>query len=807
MGTFFEENPHLKSQRGSGWKPYNRIRWATARRLTEGRLPAWGARWEVWLEKQRRARSASPRSTWFEIGPVHLSGRALDIEFHPTDPSIVFVGSATGGLWMSTDGGDTWVTTTEELPTLGIGAVTVLPWDPDIVLVATGEATMNYGRAGGVGVLKSTDAGLTWNPTGLSYPAAGLWGHGFHAMEVNPLTGTILAGATDGLWRSTDEGDTWTAVRTGGDYYDVKWKPGDANRVYCAKGSASGGNNVKVSTDDGLTWTKAGTGQPAGFQIGKTKIAVTPADPTVIYAYYTNLQTTLTLAVCRSTDDGATWTTRNSDQTLAGGQGWYNLVLAVDPDDPDRLIAGMVDLLVSTDGGTSFTPTGVGNILGDETSLHVDHHGIAYEPGSTTNVWVATDGGVWRSTDDGDTWRSRREGINTYQFYDICVAQTDPIFMMGGTQDNGIPGRDGPFSWFVTTLVADGMVCNVDPTNASIIYGEAQLGDHVRSVDGGQSWSDIMNGITGWGDWVTPVDEDQNDPTHLYTSTTAGIFRTTNGGDLWENVAPHEAVWISISPIDGNVVWTVHDSSGVWLTTDDGGSWTAASASGFVVGPATRILADPADVQAAFATFGGYEESTARVARTTDRGVSWIDVTGDFPAQPVNVIVVDPLDPDHWYVGTDVGVWVSTSGGTTWIPFEAGLANAIVYDLEIQRSTRKLVAGTHGRGAWEVDLPPPNSTAAPAVASGPRNLLLDPPHPNPVRGQTWLRYAARHEGPVTLDVYDVRGRLVGRIAEHSRGDGVIRAVPWLTDKVAGGVYFAVLRAGGAEIMRRVTVLE
>jgi photosystem II stability/assembly factor-like uncharacterized protein len=394
----------------------------------------------------------------------------------------------------------------------------------------------------------------------------------------------------------------------------------------------------------------------------------------------------------------------------------------------------------------------------------------------------------------------------TYQFYDICVAQTDPAFVMGGTQDNGIPGREGVDTWFVSNLFADGMVCNINPVREWVIYGEAQFGYHVKSRDGGESWDDLMEGITGSGSWVTPVDEDQNTPNHLYTATTAGIFRTTQGGSLWENVAPQRAIWISISTVDGNVVWTVHDGDGVHVTTDDGGSWTAAAPYGFLRGPATRIHAHPTDINAAFVAFGGYDSSIAHIALTTDRGASWANVTGDFPSQPVNVIIVDPEDADHWYIGTDVGVWASTSGGANWIPFEVGLPNVVVYDLEIRRSARKLVAGTHGRGAWEIDLPPPNSTDAPRLdVSTSVNLMLDPPFPNPARGRTWLRYAARHEGRVALEVYDVRGRVVDRLAEHARGDGVIRTALWLADEVPSGVYFAVLRAGEEELSRKIVV--
>jgi hypothetical protein len=810
MEAYFAQNPELMQRRGSGWKPFQRLKWYVEPRLPREAPGTAGARWEAWLTKNERENRVgfAPRASWFCLGPVNVAGRCNDIEFHPTNPDIVYVGSASGGVWKSTDGGDTWTPITDDLPALGVGAVLVLPWSPDVVLLGTGEGTWNMGRVGGVGVLKSTDAGASWNPTGLSYPIMGIVGHGFHVMEANPLTGTILAGATDGLWRSTDEGETWTQVKEGGDYYDVKWKPGDANRVYTVKGRDDVGNNVKVSTDDGLTWAKAGSGQPASMQIGKSKLAVTPAAPTTVYVLYSTREGATT-GLYGSTDDGATWEVRcGSSSNLVGGQGWYNLVLAADPDDAERLIAGGVYLHVSTNGGVDFTETGEGNILGEETMLHVDHHALTYEPGSTTNVWVATDGGVWRSTDDGETWSSQREGLVTYQFYDICVAQSDTDFLMGGTQDNGVPGRESVNTWFPSTLIADGMVCNIDPTAASVVYAEWQFGNQVKSLDGGQTWFEIMNGIQGGGTWVTPVDEDRNQPDHLYTMTGQGIYRTTQGGDLWENVAPHTAVWISISPVDGDVVWTLN-GGGVQLTTDDGDSWTSAAAYGFATGSPTKILAHPTSASTAFVTFSGYDEGLAHVVLTTDAGASWEDVTGDFPDEPVNAIVVDPQSPTHWYIGTDVGVWASTNGGTNWIPYEVALPNAVVVDLEIRDSARKLVAGTHGRGAWEVDITPPLSTEAGAIAVAPAalDLMLDPPLPNPVRGRAHLRFAAKHQGAVTLDIYDVRGRLVSRVAELPRGDGIIRVTSWLTDDVANGVYFAVLRAGEERVSRKLVVAK
>jgi hypothetical protein len=617
-------------------------------------------------------------------------------------------------------------------------------------------------------------------------------------IEANPITSTLLAGATDGLWRSTDEGQTWTQVQIGGNWYDVVWKPGDANRCYTVRGGSGNGNGVKVSTDDGVTWVMAGTGQPLAGSMGKTKLAVSADEPTWVYAGFSNRTSSNLLGIYRTTNDGSTWTLQANAPNMYGGQGWYNVSLAADPNNADLVISGGVELYRATDGGVTFQEIG-GNV-------HVDHHATAYRPGSPNNIFVGSDGGVWESTNDGTNWTNRSLTLVTYQFYDICVSQFDPNFIMGGTQDNGTDRWTGSTTW-LEGLGADGMVCNINPNIGNVIYAEIQFGDHRKSTNGGSNWQTIMNGITGNGVWVTPVAEDQTpgNGSHLFTSTSHGIFRTTNGGQLWENVASHNANWIDISPVDNQIVWTVTGIIGK-RSTNDGGTWTDLAPYGFFTGSATKVAAHPTDANSAFVTFSGYSVGFAHVAKTTDGGASWTDITGNLPDAPANAIAVDNLNPDRIFVGTDIGVWETTDGGGTWVPFETGLPNTVIVDLEIQKSARKLVAGTHGRGAWEVDIST-SATGVDVATPAPLNLMFDPPTPNPVSSETLLRFAAKHQGEVTLSIFDVSGRLVSEVARAPVGDGIIRMAPWYADDVPSGVYFAVLKAGSDKITRKIVVAK
>ncbi len=296
---------------------------------------------------------------------------------------------------------------------------------------------------------------------------------------------------------------------------------------------------------------------------------------------------------------------------------------------------------------------------------------------------------------------------------------------------------------------------------------------------------------------MTPVDQDQTDG--------SGIFRTTNGGAQWVNTSSSRATWISVSPADPDIVWTIRDLT-VRRSTDGGTTFPTVAAFGFPVGNDTKIIAHPTDPSTAFATFSTFN-SSAKIAQTTDGGSSWTNITGDLPNIPVNGIAVNPLSlsTSEWYIGTDLGVWLSTNSGTNWTPYGTGLPNVVVCDVEIKSSQQKLVAGTHGRGGWEVSISNTVTDAGDVAVAQPLNLMLDEPWPNPARDRTLLRYAARSAAAVSLRIYDVRGRLVADLEDFSRGDGVIRTTPWFTDDVSSGVYLAVLQAGAERTTRKIIV--
>ncbi|MFN8176736.1 MAG: T9SS type A sorting domain-containing protein [bacterium] len=800
MDAYYASHPELTQaeegdrEAGNGWEPYSHLKWFWTPRLQDGELPAPGARWHASEVRRERMSRATPRANWFSLGPANFAGRMLAIDFDPTNSSIVYVGAASGGVWKSTDSGTSWTPISDDLPSLAVGGIAVAPFNSNIVVIGAGEATANIDRVGGVGILRSTDAGATWNTTNVTYLVS--QGHGYNFVKANPLTGTMLAGTTDGMWRSSDDGATWTRILTGTDWYDVCWRPGDANVGYAVRGDNPTFAGVKKTTDDGLTWADAGTGQPAASVIGKSKLAVSAAQPDWVYVLYGQRSSPYgTIGLYRSTDAGATWTARNTSTNVAGGQSWYNLSLAADPNNGDTVIAGGVNLYRSVNGGTTLAVVGG--------SVHVDHHAAGYASGSSSEVWVGSDGGIWRSTDDGANWTDRNAGLVTYQFYDICVNNNNstPYYVMGGTQDQGTDKWSGTTTW-QNGLGADGMVCNIDPVIGTTVYAEIQSGDHRRNTTSGiGGYTPINSGLSGSGDWVAPVDERQDVGTTLFTATSAGVFRTTDSGSSWQQVTFGAGVtWISVSWADPNIVWT----NGLSYSTDGGTTWQGASVYPFATGSWRRTMAHPTAAHSALSVFGGYA-AVSHVAFTTDLGATWTDVTGDLPPQPVNAAVINPSNPSQWFIGTDTGVWLSDNGGVHWTPFQSGLPNVVVDDLEIQVALQKLVAGTHGRGAWEIDIPQGGTGVDLGVAPAARNLMLDAPFPNPVKDRTLLRFAAKSTARASLAVYDVQGRLVTSLADFSSGDGIIRTTPWFATDVPNGVYFAVLKAGAESVSRKIVV--
>ncbi|HMT29121.1 MAG TPA: hypothetical protein PKD91_07570, partial [Bacteroidia bacterium] len=457
----------------------------------------------LWKEsvKYRQQYSTLNAGNWTFMGPAIVpvggggAGRLNFVRVHPTNPDILFVGSPAGGLWRSDDAGISWTTNTDQLAhVIGCTDLAIDPNNTDIMYLATGDG--DAGDTYTVGVLKSTDAGATWNTTGLSFYTANY--RQMSRILINPSnTNTILVATTGGIYKSDDAGSSFTQVQAGS-FKDMEFKPGDPNTVY-----ACGGEFFR-STDGGQTWSQVTSGLPPVTNVSRMAIAVTPADPNYVYMIVGLPAPNYgTEGFYRSSNSGVTWT--NPSTPALGNQQWYDLCIAVSPTNKDELmLGGQTDFLKSLNGGNSWGQSG-GN-------THVDYHDVIYTSGN--QAYMSCDGGVYYTDNNGTSWNNISNGLEIAQMYGFGQSASNENLLIQGWQDNGTNRFNG-FNWS-HILGGDGMLCFIDRTNDQNMWASTQNGGLNRSTNGGGSFNSATGGINETGAWVTPWIQDPVTANTLY---------------------------------------------------------------------------------------------------------------------------------------------------------------------------------------------------------------------------------------------------------------------------------------------------
>lgn len=673
-----------------------RYRWFREQRLRDGEQVPEGAR-EAAVAAQKRMSVYRPLSKtgaalWTNVGPGNIGGRVTGIAIDPANPDLVYFTGADGGVWKSVNGGASFTPIADLLPTMSMGAITLSPSNPSVVLLGTGEANGSGDCYPGTGAYLSTDAGMTWNPAGSKF-ASNIAEVVIHATQPS----IMLAAARDGLYRSSNGGGTWTKLRSGF-VCDVLQHP-TAPSVFYAAASGAG---VLRSDDNGASWSVLNIGV-ATDSIGRIAIDLCRSAPQVLYGVIVSAKGSSALkAIVKSTNGGTTWVRTNTSSTpnFFGSQGWYNIDLAVDPSNAQRLLIGGVGLYLSTDGGTLWS---------SRSGIHVDHHAIRFSPSHPTICYVGNDGGMYKSTDGGTNFVSLNNNLPITQFYELGIHQTYPHLMIGGTQDNGTKRRNQSSSSWLQATGGDGGYAIIDPTDTMYVYAEYQNGSHTRSTDGGRSFTSINKGLFGNGPWVTPVAIHPVNTQVLFTCTNKQLYKTTNRGTQWfpfhGNMDSASSIRVICLREEQPEQMLVGYSNGkVWFSSNGGGSWINRSA-GLPSRTVTDLHFDPTRDSVWYATFSGY--SADGIFRTTNAGQTWTSITGNLPAIPKNALQVLPHDPASMFVGTDLGCYATTNGGQTWTILSQGMPNVVVADLEYQKATGRLRAATHGRSVYELTVSVP----------------------------------------------------------------------------------------------------
>jgi photosystem II stability/assembly factor-like uncharacterized protein len=843
--------------RGSGYKQYKRWEWFWEPRVrATGRFPDPNHNWREWsrfIDKNGALLADAGAAAWRPLGPSQVPpqgndglGRLNCIAFHPTDPNTFWVGAPAGGLWKTTDFGESWTCNTDQLPVLGVSDIAIDPRDPNVMYIATGDGDQGslsgvqtdqrfvQGDTRSIGVLRTTNGGVTWQPTGLRFEASELVL--IRRLLIDPASpSTLLAASTIGVLRTDDAGGSWRIVAPGY-FMDLEYHPTNPSIVYAATAAIGGdGSAFYRSIDGGMNWE----GIIGSQQILRMKIGVTPQRPNRVDLLCASLSGGLG-GIFASADAGQTFnasgyvpdTLQGRPNLLGwfagaaddlGGQGSYDLAYAISPDDPYEMFVGGVNTWKTSDGGATWGLANFWSVYPWDSAFnsrialaHADKHFLRYHPLKPDHLFECNDGGLWYTSNRGSTWTNISSGLQIGQIYRIASSPFEDYTVLAGHQDNATWMLDQ--GQWRQAGVGDGMEVAVDRFDRNLMYRVGQNGsiarsrrrliefaDHSTLDQQALSSMNISGNIPGFGRqfqgaWLTPFVIDPVAPNVLYTGM-YHVFKSVDYGDTWQAISPLNTSLekqdqdgnplplhvrtLAVSPTNTNVIWagTFEDIS---VTLDGGLSWGLVglrTSQSFAV---TSLTADPVNPSLVLVTLSGYDPVSKVIV--LDVQGNGVNLTRNLPNVPVNCAAFD-VGAQALFIGTDLGVFVLdlSVADAPWVPYGEGLPRVVVTDLDVHQRLGVLRAATFGRGLWETTLP--GVSAVPAEEQRPTRV-------RPLDGGVFelsLDELAPGEHAV---VYDYLGQEVMRLDVASARERID-----LSGRPAG-VYFLGLRSEGYRTLER-----
>ena len=697
------------------------------------------AAWEQYLELKSKSNPVyrgQSASNWAALGyclnssGTRIGGRIVCMAIDPNNTNNLWVGSASGGIWKSTNAGSSWTNVVTNLPVLGVSSIIINPSNSNEIYAGTGEVYhTEVGVMGfnvwktrgtyGIGVIKSTDGGNTWTQV-MPKNSSDLFAVSSMAFLPGTPT-TVFACATDGLYRSTNSGTSWSKIYNGNNIRDIAINPSNTNIIVISVGNMTNPTKGIFRTTNGSnalpTWGKISSGLPSSFD---GYINMDNAGAGMLVASVGTSSGTTNNEIYRSTDFGATWSVQ-SGTNHCDYQFWFAHTAAVNPFFTDSIIYGGVNLYRSGTGSRS-------TISGP----HADQHDVKFDPVRRGYVYVCNDGGVYKSTNGGSSFTAINNGLNATQFYaSLGVSKTNANRMAGGLQDNGQVIYDGTNWNQVSWAGGDGTSCAISPSNDNNILVSRDARQIYRSTNGGSSGAPVTN---YWGfaadsrtAFVAPIAFAPSDGTIVYQASD-NLHKSTNSGSPFTNntyssatnyiEAIHKtAIALAVSPTNSNKVYVStspyaqydNDVNNIYVTgtpnilksTTGNTPFTSIKGSlpdRFVMDFAISKYSD----DSVYIVLGGFGSS--HVYLTPDGGTTWLSRGAGLPDVPFNAIIIDPVNPKTIYAGCDFGVYVSPDRGTTWYDYNSGFNDAtLIMDLQID-ANNKLIAATHGKGVFRSDL-------------------------------------------------------------------------------------------------------
>jgi photosystem II stability/assembly factor-like uncharacterized protein len=786
----------------------------------------------AWSAHQTMAQQSWYRNlTWRPVGPVKIGARIEAVAIPPGNTGTIYAGVGSGNLWKTVNNGLTWRPIFEHESAFAIGDVAVAPSQPDVVWVGTGEAQPRFSGYAypGTGVFKSTDAGATWTNMGLGES------HHIGKVLIHPTNPDIVFVAAmgrqwssnkeRGVYKTTNGGTSWEQVLYVNDstgVVDMAMDPSDPNTLYAWAWQIESGTRggLFVSRNGGNSWTHITSGLPTRA-LGRAGIDVAPGSPNTVYLFLDNRAPSAVSdrpyvggEVYRSDDRGAHWRKVNTDDLypVFGAFGWKFTDIRIDPRDAQHVYILGNRAFESFDGGATFRRVGDRILRLHDTqghALHLDHHELVIDPANPDRLLLGNDGGLFMSYDAGASWL-HLNNIPVTQMYFVATDSSTPYRIFAGTQDNAAMYGPGtamiddarPDPWRSVYLDkwtgGDSYVTLPDPTDPRYVYYEHQNGGMMRMditgtsvLTGGPSAVSIRPRLPR-GDapvrfsWYTPFFISPHNPTTLYAGGNR-VLKTTDRGATWRAVSPDLGdpagtdrsvvttgafTMLTESVTTPGMLLGGTEGGRVWLTTNDGNSWRRID-DGLPKKWVSRTVISAHHAGTLYVSFTGFRENDTRpyLFVSNDTGRTWTSIANNLPMESINVIKEDPTDANLLYVGTDLGVYVSHNRGARWEMLSATLPSTPVHDLAVQSRDHELVIGTHGRGAWILDLVPVRQRASmPASATlhlfPVRNAVVDyfpwETVPGDRRGRNVARFqvASTIAGSATVNVRTANGELV-----------------------------------------------
>lgn len=747
----------------------------------------------AWRNKQRQTAQKNADGRWESLGPLNMSGRITDIELHPDDDRIVYAGSASGGIYLSENGGVDWTPIFDESNSLSIGDIAISETDPDIIYAGTGEANAGGGSIAydGDGIYRSSDGGRNWTATGPARVGS------IGKLCIDPADNNRVFAACmgqlfrnneeRGVYRTVDGGLNWERVlflsdSTGA--IDLAMHPTDGNIIYAAMwervrrpdrrqygGRTSG---IFKSTDGGENWVELVNGLPQdGLSKGRIGLAMSESQPSTLYAWYADRAGNIQ-GIYRTDDSGASWQEKSTEGISGVSFMWWFGKIFVDPYDAEKVYATSLNMFYSEDGAESWQQI--------FTDAHVDHHAMALSALTEGLVYNGNDGGVYKSPDYGLSQVSYLPGMANYQFYTCTIDPVDPSVIYGGAQDNGINVSRGNSTDWKRLFGGDGFSVLVDPDDNEQIYFTTQYGNIFRSDTSGNMLRFGAIGIFGSFNWNAPLAMDPFDSHVIYTGTQR-LFRSENKTESWEviseqltetgsfsgNINFGTITQIAISPLDNSIIYVGCDDGNVWVSTDYGENFSAVK-EGIPRRWVTSIQADPHTVSGVYLCVSGFRfgESDSQVFYSANYGADWQSIAGNLPDIPANDIIADPDREGQLYLATDIGVYMTQDRGLNWEILGADQVPVPVLDIDYNRDERFLVAASYGRGMYRYKM---EDLSADSRLSTTELRVF----PNPASGILFVDGALI---PESLELYSLAGRPVRR-AENRRKLSLDGLVPGL----------------------------